>query len=140
MITLKICSRCSRPQPLTHFNQHGPGKPFKPHCRSCTAKETASRNYPKRTPNDLDIENTYYYEGKISAGSERTGPLMAARRTVEAAQLELLRVLVEEAIAVGFIERPDACQGCQSRSRKLQPHHANVRDVLDFKWFCPKCL
>ena len=119
MTTTKICTKCLRDLPLSHFSSC-PGKPFGVYssCKDC------KRAY-RQANKDKWLPVAYEYRAD--------NPEYDRKRKAWNALYYALRM--------GKIEKPEHCMVCGEwiGLKKIQAHHADYSRPLEVIWCCADC-
>lgn len=86
---------------------------LKSHCKPCFA---TSSKHPER----LDKER---------ARARSKNKSLEAR----------VRALVNRAVKLDLLKRPETCPSCSSAARRVEAHHADYSKPLDVTWLCSQC-
>lgn len=47
--------------------------------------------------------------------------------------------MLNHAVELGLVERPEACEKCGTTTEKIQGHHYDYGRPLEVEWLCQKC-
>ena len=132
---LKICTRCGRSLPITHFRAELRVRSgLQAACGECQNKTSADarRKYSAR-----------YAKAKLEW--ERAHPKCKTeyRRTYRRrhSQARVCESAVYVAVHMGRLTKPNFCEDCarQFPKDKIHGHHANYGKPLEVAWLCHQC-
>lgn len=144
---MKTCRKCGEEKPLERYStQHGV-----PHaqtiCKECDAartREWTQRNHKRKLESDRR-----YYAANAERYSELNRRSRAKIRTPERQRLRQnndprirARRQLIEAVRLGRIIKPDACQDCKRPIPKRSlhgHHHLGYLFPLEVTWLCSTC-
>lgn len=126
---MKQCFKCGERKPLTEFYKHPAMKDGRVNkCKECN-KRDVSENRAKR----IDYYRAYDRE----RGNRQTAEYR--RRYQEENPVKYgARIMVNNAVRDGRLEKLDSCSECGATGR-IHGHHDDYAKPLDVRWLCAAC-
>lgn len=145
---MKKCFKCGETKPLASFYRHkqmADGHLNK--CKECNKRdvqknyrdniehykeyERGRANLQHRVKAREDYANTP--QGKISAN--KANKSYRYRNPIKRGATQV----VNNAVRDGRLYKPDNCEECGSKPKRLHGHHDDYAFALQVRWFCPGC-
>lgn len=145
---MKVCFKCGLEKKLTDFYKHkgmSDGRLNK--CKECT-KSDVRKNYRENIDHYKDYERSRANKPHRIAAKEDYANTEAgkeaharAKRKWEAKNpiKRLASTIVGHAVRDGRLIKPDACEACGIKPKRLHGHHDDYAYPLVVRWLCPGC-
>lgn len=144
----KRCFKCEETKPRSEFYRHPRMKDgLLGKCKSCT-KSDVSRNYRKNIeyykeyergramlPHRVESRHEYAETPRGRAVSRGAKARWRARNRIKLGAIQILNNAVRD----GRVLKPERCECCGSRPKRLHGHHDDYAFALDVRWLCPGC-
>lgn len=144
----KQCFKCGEVKPLSSFYKHSQMKDGHVNkCKECNKKDVRL-NYRS------NIEHYKEYEKNRAMLPHRVGARERYQKT-ESGKLSIKKShekwqksnpikrlanhIVNNAVRDGRLEKPDTCESCGNKPKRLHGHHDDYAFPLVVRWLCPGC-
>lgn len=145
---MKKCYRCGEEKMLTAFYAHkAMGDGYLNKCKECCKKDnTKNRSDNLEYYRQYDRDRAYLPKrvaarddyAKSKKGKESQGKAKKAwsdRNKIKRAAT----LMVSNAIRSGKLFKPEVCECCGSKPKRIHGHHDDYFKPLDVRWLCPGC-
>lgn len=127
---MKACFKCKEIKPLDEFYAHkqmSDGRVNK--CKECN-KIDVRENRKKKVE--------YYREYDSARGSRQSYEYTKGYRNKYPMKYAA-HVLVGNSVRDGRLKKPNNCESCGVKHRKIHGHHDDYALPLSVRWLCPPC-
>ena len=129
----KRCCVCGSEKQLDAFNRNSKSRDGRDsRCRDCARER--QREYRLKNPNKQREWEQRAGEAARLKRVERNRRWREENKEKRRAQLKL-----SKAIERGVITRPDICERCHARARRIEGHHFDYSKPLEVEWLCTTC-
>ena len=148
MIKQKQCFKCGEIKPLAAFYKHpqmADGRVNK--CKECNKQDVKKNRLDK-------IDYYKEYDKKRSMllnrveARKRYALSEAGKQAFKKARNKWIKnnpikrganCLVNKAVKDGRLSKPNLCESCGSKSKRIHGHHDDYAKPLEVRWLCPGC-
>lgn len=135
MMQVKKCCTCEKTKLLSEFNRNKSQEDgYAVCCRTCAnaANATYTRNNPKKK-RELGIKYRKENAGRITTYQQVY--------RVKNKERVVANHVVNYAIRIGTVVKPNICEGCGKAKTPIQGHHSSYSKErqLDVLWWCVSC-
>jgi len=144
----KKCFKCKKTKSLSEFYKHKQMKDGHVNkCKTCNKKDV-SKNYRENIDHYREYErgrNTLPHRVKAREDYAKTeGGKLAGNKaknewTTRNPIKRMASHVVGNAVRDGRLEKPEDCEDCGSKPKRLHGHHDDYAFVLQVRWLCPGC-
>lgn len=147
----KTCRGCGESQPLPRFEAHSQmGDGHLNFCRTCVSRKNRVRYLKNREARIKAAADWRRANPERALEANRQWKRKNARRVAESnkrsderyPEKTLARRLLKEAVRVGRLDKPTACEDCDKRidnPRLLHGHHEDYSKPYEVDWLCASC-
>jgi hypothetical protein len=148
-MTYKDCMKCSKRKPLSEYYKHSEMKDGRLNkCKECTKKETRENRQRNIAYYKEYDRQRFQNDPRVRARHKRYQSTEAGRKSMSAAnkrweeknpEKKKAHNKLNNAVRDGKIKKPERCQGCDTKPKRLEGHHKDYTKPLDVMWLCRSC-
>jgi hypothetical protein len=137
LITSKTCSACKTSKPVADFYKDKKAKDgLKSQCKKCHCISSVLSRDPDK---HREYNKNWMRRSKYATREEVKERELSRSRVRNLSFEHRARKLANNAVALGFLVRPDQCSECHGFGMGIHAHHEDYTQPLNVIWLCTEC-